>query len=56
MHSLSMAQGAAIERCAAGTNWNYYEATLRFQHVLQVSGAPARPPDGKGEKASARTF
>ena len=33
--------GAAIERFAAMTNWNYYEATLRFQHVLQASGAPS---------------
>lgn len=30
--------GAAIERFAAMTNWDYYEATVRFQKVLDVSG------------------
>ena len=30
--------GAAIERFAAMTNWDYYEAAARFQKVLDVSG------------------
>ena len=34
--------GAAIERFAAMTNWSYYEATVRFQHVLSASGGLIR--------------
>lgn len=38
--------GEALERFAAMTNWDYYEAALRFQKVLEVSGAhAARSPD-----------
>ena len=32
-------RGEALERFAAMTNWDYYEAALRFQKVLEVSGA-----------------
>ena len=35
--------GEALQRFAAMTNWDYYEATLRFQQVLEVSGARALP-------------
>lgn len=31
-------EGAAIERFTQMTNWNYYEALLRFQKVLEASG------------------
>lgn len=31
--------GEAIDRFAAMTNWDYYEASLRFQKVLEASGA-----------------
>ncbi|CAK0783735.1 hypothetical protein CVIRNUC_006934 [Coccomyxa viridis] len=31
-------EGEAIERFAAMTNWDYYEATLRFQKVLESAG------------------
>ena len=31
-------EGAAIERFAQMTNWDYYEAALRFQKVLEASG------------------
>ena len=31
--------GVALERFAAMTNWDYYEASLRFQKVLEVAGA-----------------
>ena len=31
-------EGKAIQRFAAMTNWNYYEATLRFQKVLDSAG------------------
>jgi GTP-binding protein len=30
--------GIEIERAAAMTNWGYYEATLRFQRILQALG------------------
>lgn len=30
--------GEAIERFAAMTNWDYYEAMLRFQKVLDATG------------------
>lgn len=30
--------GEAIDRFAAMTNWDYYEATLRFQKVLDATG------------------
>ena len=32
--------GEALARFAAMTNWDYYEASLRFQKVLEVAGAP----------------
>ena len=38
-----MPAGAAIERFASMTNWDYYEAAVRFQSVLQASGAPRKP-------------
>ena len=31
-------QGAAIERFAQMTNWDYYEAARRFQKVLEAAG------------------
>ena len=31
--------GEALTRFAAMTNWDYYEASLRFQKVLEVAGA-----------------
>lgn len=31
-------EGEAIHRFAAMTNWDYYEATLRFQKVLDSAG------------------
>ena len=34
--------GEALARFAAMTNWDYYEASLRFQKVLEVAGARAR--------------
>lgn len=34
-------EGQAIERFAQMTNWNYYEAALRFQKVLEASGENA---------------
>lgn len=34
-------EGEAIERFAAMTNWDYYEATLRFQKVLESAGGSA---------------
>ena len=34
-------QGAAIERFAQMTNWDYYEAARRFQKVLEASGINA---------------
>ena len=30
--------GEALERFAQMTNWDYYEATARFQRVLESSG------------------
>ena len=30
--------GVAIERTARMTNWNYYEAAMRFQRILRVMG------------------
>lgn len=37
-------EGDAISRFAQMTNWNYYEAALRFQKVLDAAGAcPALP-------------
>lgn len=33
-------EGAAVERFAQMTNWEYYEALLRFQRVLEASGKP----------------
>ncbi len=30
--------GEAIDRFAAMTNWDYYEATLRYQKVLDATG------------------
>ncbi len=37
--------GEAIERFAAMTNWDYYEAMLRFQKVLDATGE-SLPPEG----------
>lgn len=31
-------EGTAIERVAAMTNWNYYEAGMRFQRILKAMG------------------
>ena len=31
-------EGVAIERAAQMTNWDYYEAALRFQRILQAMG------------------
>jgi GTP-binding protein len=31
-------RGVRIERAAAMTNWNYYEAQMRFQRILEVIG------------------
>ena len=31
-------EGIAIERAAAMTNWDYYEAGLRFQRILRAMG------------------
>lgn len=36
-----MVQGVAIERVAHMTNWDYYEAELRFQRILQAMGIKA---------------
>ena len=33
-----LVEGEAIARFAAMTNWDYYEATLRFQKVLDSAG------------------
>jgi GTP-binding protein len=30
--------GIRIERAAAMTNWDYYEASLRFQRILEAMG------------------
>ena len=30
--------GAGLERFVAQTNWDYYEAALRFQRVLEAAG------------------
>jgi GTP-binding protein len=30
--------GVAIERAAQMTNWDYYEATMRFQRILRAMG------------------
>ncbi len=38
--------GEAIERFAAMTNWDYYEAMLRFQKVLDATGQSLQPPHG----------
>ena len=35
---LWLVQGAAIERAAQMTNWDYYEAGLRFQRILSAMG------------------
>jgi GTP-binding protein len=35
-------EGVAIERAAAMTNWNYYEAAMRFQRILQAMGITER--------------
>lgn len=35
---LWMVEGITIERAARMTNWDYYEATLRFQRILKASG------------------
>ena len=39
MARMRQVSGEALERFAAMTNWDYYEASLRFQKVLEVSGA-----------------
>ena len=31
-------EGLGIERAAQMTNWNYYEATMRFQRILKAMG------------------
>ncbi len=31
-------EGVAIERAAQMTNWDYYEAALRFQRILRAMG------------------
>ena len=31
-------QGIAIERAAQMTNWDYYEAAMRFQRILKAMG------------------
>ena len=33
-------EGEGILRFARMTNWDYYEAALRFQKVLEASGGP----------------
>jgi GTP-binding protein len=43
--------GAAIERFAAMTNWDYYEAAARFQKVLDVSGERPREAQRGLERA-----
>lgn len=35
-------EGDAILRFAQMTNWDYYEAALRFQKVLEASGMPSK--------------
>jgi Domain of unknown function (DUF1967) len=37
-------EGAAISRFAQMTNWDYYEANLRFQKVLEAAGQARHPP------------
>ena len=37
-----LVEGEAIARFAAMTNWDYYEATLRFQKVLDSAGEQSR--------------
>ena len=43
-------EGEAIKRFAAMTNWNYYEATLRFQKVLEYAGEHSVPPPARRQK------
>jgi GTP-binding protein len=31
-------EGIAIERAAQMTNWDYYEAAMRFQRILRAMG------------------
>ncbi|MDW8270761.1 MAG: Obg family GTPase CgtA, partial [Anaerolineae bacterium] len=33
-----LVRGRRIERVAAMTNWNYYEAVARFQRILEAMG------------------
>jgi GTP-binding protein len=33
-----LVEGVAIERAAQMTNWNYYEAAMRFQRILKAMG------------------
>jgi GTP-binding protein len=33
-----LVEGVAIERAAQMTNWNYYEASMRFQRILRALG------------------
>lgn len=35
-------EGIAIERAAQMTNWNYYEAAMRFQRILDAMGISAQ--------------
>ncbi len=37
-HDLWLVEGIAIERTAQMTNWDYYEAGLRFQRILSAMG------------------
>ncbi len=36
-----LVEGVAIERAAQMTNWNYYEAAMRFQRILKAMGISA---------------
>ncbi|MCB0074964.1 MAG: Obg family GTPase CgtA, partial [Caldilineaceae bacterium] len=33
-----LVEGVAIERAARMTNWDYYEAAMRFQRILKAMG------------------
>ncbi|MDE0183401.1 MAG: GTPase ObgE [Caldilineaceae bacterium] len=37
-HDLWLVEGVAIERVAQMTNWDYYEAGMRFQRILAATG------------------
>jgi GTPase len=37
-NDLWLVQGVAVERAAQMTNWDYYEAAMRFQRILRALG------------------